>query len=160
MEALLRELDVDSNRVIAYLKSFQNLLALAAKHGHPSRDDCARYLKTFAYDEEHATLLLKRIWALTNPKPPKPPKKGPPKEHLAAKCAAAAPRPDAPALALLPPAPGCHPLLASPPYLMLPPPRPASFLAPPGAASPRAPRPSGRCSTSSRSSTRPRRSTC
>ena len=29
-------------------------------------------------------LLLKRIWGFTNPKPPKPPKKGPPKEHLAA----------------------------------------------------------------------------
>ena len=84
VEKLLHEMDSDATRVTAFLTSVQNLLALSAKSGHPSADDCGRYLRSVGEDEEQGSLLLKRIWAFTNPKPPKPPKKGPPKEHLAA----------------------------------------------------------------------------
>jgi len=84
VEKLLREMESDAARVTAFLTSVQNLLVLSAKSGHPSADDCGRYLRSVGENEEQGALLLKRIWGFTNPKPPKPPKKGPPKEHLAA----------------------------------------------------------------------------
>ena len=86
VEALVRELGQDAQRAIAFLKSMLSLAALAGKNGHPSRDDCARYLRMFACDEALATTFMKKVWQLTNPKPPKQQPKKPPKEHLAAKC--------------------------------------------------------------------------
>ena len=86
VEKLLREMDTDADRVTAFLTSVQALMVLSAKTGHPSADDCGRYLRDVGEAEEQAVLLLKSIWAFTNPKPPKQVGKKPPKEHLAATC--------------------------------------------------------------------------
>ena len=141
VEKLLHEMDGDANRVTAFLTSVQNLLALSAKSGHPSVDDCGRYLRSVGEDEEQGALLLKRIWGFTNPKPPKPPKKGPPKEHLAATTVGRA---------------GLEPQ-ASRPQADLPLTRARLAF---DRASPRARRPSGRCSRWNRSSTSSRRRRC
>ena len=70
-ERLAEPLGQDAQRAIAFLKSMLSLVALAGKNGHPSRDDCARYLRMFAFEEAQATTFMKKGWQLTTPKPPK-----------------------------------------------------------------------------------------
>jgi len=89
VEELLRELNTEPERVMAFLSALQNMSDLAPKQGGATREDCARHLKDCDRNEEWGTELLKQIWKIANPKPPKPPPKGskkPPQEHLYAKC--------------------------------------------------------------------------
>ena len=90
-ERLLREMNSESERVLAFLGSLDTMCDLASKQGGATREDCARHLKNCEYDEANATELLKTIWKLANPKEPKPPPKGskkPPQPWYSQECSA------------------------------------------------------------------------
>ena len=92
VEDCLRELECDSERVLAFLQAWSNMSDIAPKQGVPGpavREDCKRYLTLCDRNEANATELLKSVWKLANPKEPKPPPKGskkPPQEWYSQKC--------------------------------------------------------------------------
>ena len=93
VEDLLRDLDHDSEKVLTFLGGWSSLMDLAPKQGGATREECKRYMqiqsKVPAIQQAAAECLLKTIWQLANPKPPKPPGKGskaPPKRHYSQEC--------------------------------------------------------------------------
>jgi len=87
--ALLRKMNTESDRVLAFLASLDTMFDAAPKAAELQRTDVARYLTSYDYDEANATELMKTIWKLANPKPPKPPPKGskkPPQPYYSEMC--------------------------------------------------------------------------
>jgi len=83
------KMEWQADPVISFLQALQNMVDVASKKGHPSREDCARYLRAYLNSEENAMKFMESIHKMSNPKPPKPPPKGskkPPQPHLAAQC--------------------------------------------------------------------------
>ena len=84
---MLLEVGGDASKVIEFLQAIQSLEGIAAKHGHPGKDDLARYLRQSSHSLEKATAFVKLVWKIANPKEKKPTKKDAKvPEHLAAKC--------------------------------------------------------------------------
>ena len=80
-------------KVIEFLQAIQSLEGIAAKHGHPGKDDLARYLRQSAHSLEKATAFVKLVWKIANPKEKKPTKKDAKvPEHIATKCGFPSPR--------------------------------------------------------------------
>lgn len=94
--ALLRKMNTESDRVLAFLASLDTMFDAAPKAAELQRTDVARYLTSYDYDEANATELMKTIWKLANPKPPKPPPKGskkPPQPYYSEMCGEHGPLP-------------------------------------------------------------------
>ena len=86
VEALLRAMDTDAEKVLSFLAGVQAMVDVANKNGSPTRDDCKRYLTNCGRDGGQAMEFMKTIWKLANPKAPKAPAKGNPKPFYAEMC--------------------------------------------------------------------------
>ena len=86
VEMLLRRLEGDSEKVIAFLTSAQNLFDIAPKNGGGTREDCSRMLEASGRDEAEAMELMKTIWKIAKPTKPKPVKNKPEQPFLAELC--------------------------------------------------------------------------